>query len=73
MGCKMDEDEEALCIIRDFSGTSQETKVVLHIPPTMTVREFIKEVARKFNYEPDSMQLVTPSKNFVLNPVKKIL
>lgn len=57
MVCVVDEGH-ALCIVRDFTGISSEVKVTLQVPGTMLVCEFVREVASRFNYEPDSFELV---------------
>lgn len=57
MVCVVDEGH-ALCIVRDFTGISSEVKITLQVPGTMLVREFVREVASRFNYEPDSFELV---------------
>lgn len=63
MVCKPDVDEkdEAFCVVRDFSGTSHETKVTLQVPSSMTGKEFVREVAKLFNFEPYSFRLVSPT------------
>lgn len=57
----MDEEEMAFCVVRDFSGTSQDLRVTLNAPPTMTGKEFVREVAKLFNFEPYSFRLVSPT------------
>lgn len=60
-----EEEEEAFCVVRDFSGTSQNTKISLNVPNTTTGREFVHEVAKRFNFEPSSFRLVSPNKKNV--------
>uniref|UniRef100_A0A1B6DYN4 Ubiquitin carboxyl-terminal hydrolase 47 n=1 Tax=Clastoptera arizonana TaxID=38151 RepID=A0A1B6DYN4_9HEMI len=60
MVCALD-DDNALCIVRDHSGISVDSKITLTVPGEMAVPDFIREVANRFNYEPDSFELILQS------------
>ena len=59
----MNEEDEAFCVVRDFSGTSQNLKISLNVSNKMTGKEFVQEVAKQFNFEPSSFRLVSPTPN----------
>lgn len=56
-----DEEDHAFCVVRDFSGTSNDLKVTIRAPPKMTGGEFVREVAKLFTFEPNSFRLVSPT------------
>ena len=56
-----DEEEYAFCVVRDFSGTSNDLKVNIKATSKMTGKEFVREVAKLFNFEPNSFRLVSPT------------
>lgn len=56
-----DEEEFALCVVRDFSGTSHDLKVNITASSKMTGKDFVREVAKLFNFEPNSFRLVSPT------------
>lgn len=55
------------CIVRDYTGTSQQSKFESTFPSDTPVRELINEVANYFCYDPDSIVLTLqrPSGNDV--------
>jgi hypothetical protein len=53
------EEGSALCIIQDLTTTaSTGTKSTLSLPASTTVQELFQEVGRKFQYDPESFELI---------------
>ncbi|XP_065220993.1 ubiquitin carboxyl-terminal hydrolase 47-like isoform X2 [Planococcus citri] len=61
MVCIMEEDESAVCVVRDFSGTSQDWKIETLVTASTTGKQFLREIADRYNFEPDSFRLVSPT------------
>ncbi|XP_042908811.1 ubiquitin carboxyl-terminal hydrolase 47 isoform X2 [Parasteatoda tepidariorum] len=53
------DEPRALCIIRDLSnGQLNNNKSVINLPASTTASQLMQEVGKKFQYEPDSFELV---------------
>ncbi|GIX87007.1 ubiquitin carboxyl-terminal hydrolase 47 [Caerostris extrusa] len=53
------DEPRALCIIRDMTKTQPDfQKAVINLPASMTACQLLQEVAKKFQYEPDSFELI---------------
>ncbi|GBM25505.1 Ubiquitin carboxyl-terminal hydrolase 47 [Araneus ventricosus] len=53
------DEPRALCIIRDMStGQNDHQKAVINLPASMTAAQLLQEVSKKFQYEPDSFELM---------------
>lgn len=61
MVCIMEEDESAFCVVRDFSGTSQDWKVETLVTASTTGKQFLRDIADRYNFEPESFRLVSPT------------
>lgn len=75
MVCIMEDDEQAFCVVRDFSGTSQDWKIEMLVSALTTGKQFVREIADRYNFEPDSFRLVSPTpckKNNVYQVEKRI-
>lgn len=57
----MEDDKEALCVVRDFSGISHDWKVELLVSASTTGKQFLRDIADRYNFEPDSFRLVSPT------------
>ena len=54
--CAADE-PKVLCVIRDMTNETHQTKFNLNMPGSMSVRAFAEEVAKKVGYQPGSFSL----------------
>ncbi|GFY64316.1 ubiquitin carboxyl-terminal hydrolase 47 [Trichonephila inaurata madagascariensis] len=55
------DEPRALCIVRDMSADPPNNqKAVINLPASMTACQLLHEVAKKFQYEPDSFELLYP-------------
>ena len=53
------EEGSALCIIQDLTtSTTPGTKTILSLPASTTVKELFQEVGRKFQYDPETFELI---------------
>ncbi|XP_054273738.1 ubiquitin carboxyl-terminal hydrolase 47 isoform X2 [Macrosteles quadrilineatus] len=62
MVCVVKENNESLCmcVVRDLSQRSEGSlqPITLRVPASTSVREFVQQVANRFNHEPPSVELI---------------